>query len=193
MTPEHVEILGAALATLAALGTTACGGKSCAALPCPSPGGFDQSTCECVSGSLPPSGGGAGDADAGLGGVGGGGATAFGGVGGSAEAGTGGLNCAQGQSNYRNLSQTEIAHNDSCKVDGECAVVSETNACSANGCGDFIALNVSAQMSVVSTLDDYAANACATCPPLAPESCVRIDAVVSCVNGMCTFVSGTPF
>jgi hypothetical protein len=193
MTCGRVEILWAAFATLAALGTTACGGKSCAAIPCPAPGGFDQSTCACVSGSLPPSGGGAGAGGAGLGGVGSGGGTGFGGAGGSGEAGTGGLSCAQGQSSYQEFSQTQIAQDNSCIVDSDCVAVYETNDCSANGCGDRIALNVSAQMSVVSTLGDYAADHCATCPPLAPESCVGIAAVVSCVNGLCTFVSATSF
>jgi hypothetical protein len=102
--------------------------------------------------------------------------------------------CAQGQSNYQTFSQTQIGQNSSCNVDADCVAVTETNACSANGCGDFIALSVSAQASIVSTLNNFAENHCSLCPPLAPESCTRAKTVLSCVNSTCTLVNAaTPY
>jgi hypothetical protein len=174
MTRARIEFLGAALAALGALGSTACSGKSCAPPPCPAPGNFDPSTCECVSGALRTNGGAAGGG--GAGGIGSGGAS---------------NECVQGRSNYLQFSQTQLAQNSSCVVDSDCVAVNETNACSDNGCGSFIVLAASAPASVLSALHDYASDNCATCPPLAPELCIRMNSGVSCVSGACTFVAAT--
>jgi hypothetical protein len=88
--------------------------------------------------------------------------------------------CAQGQINYQGFEQTELRANTTCKVDSDCVLAYQHNACTAN-CG--IALSTSAATSVNTALTAYATNNCASCPAPAPPPCPASSA--TCINGAC--------
>jgi hypothetical protein len=94
--------------------------------------------------------------------------------------------CAQGQRNYLDFRQTQSGYYDDCKTDSDCVLVYESNQCV--GCG-MLAVNAAHEARVASALSQYANNNCATCPPLPPLLCPRLD--VACVSGVCATVVST--
>jgi hypothetical protein len=68
-----------------------------------------------------------------------------------------------------------------CKVDTDCALVFEDNACASN-CGT--AIPKALADGFASNLDATAAASCATCPPPIKPPCAPLAAV--CSNGKCT-------
>ena len=68
-----------------------------------------------------------------------------------------------------------------CKQDTDCGLVFESNAC-VSTCG--VALPVSTASFYANNLIPAAMTCDASCPPLPPPPCARLNAV--CSNGMCT-------
>jgi hypothetical protein len=101
--------------------------------------------------------------------------------------------CVKGVSQACNAAQASYASNREamiqkygstpCKIDSECKIVYETNACVTN-CG--VALPVSTAGFFESNIESWAAACNAACPAKPLPPCLALSAV--CSNGLCTLV-----